>query len=185
MRFEFLLFAAVLFASCNTSSASAISTTLRSLTSKRKDVAAHEVGLMTTKEERGLEFFGLDNIKARVFAMVSKHMEKEQYKNLLADGKDMIDVYKSLKLEEEKNNMQRNARSTAFLKYLADVTNAAPTTTTSNLQLLRRERDEKLLTLFAETREGRYQANLHAGVKSISISLWENERKPPLASFSS
>ena len=138
---------------------------------------------MTTKEERGLEFFGLDNIKERVFAMVSKHMEKEQYKNLLADGKDMIDVYKSLKLEEEKNNMQRNARSNAFLKYLADVTNAAPTTKTSNLQLLRSERDEKLLTLFAETREGAYQANLHAGVKSILINSWKKKRRSPLSVF--
>ena len=89
MRFEFLLFAAVLFACVNTSSASAISTTARSLTSKQEDVAAHGVGVETIKEERAPILLGFDKINE---AKAPNYMEKMLYKILQVNEKNGVDA---------------------------------------------------------------------------------------------
>ena len=171
MRLESSLFAAVLFVCFNISSTSSISTSVRSLTSKQEDVAAHRVGVMSSKEERIFEFLGLDNIQEGFSAIKSKIMEIRICKTLFAEEKEVMDAYKSLQFDQVNSDLQRNARSNALLKYLAYVTE------TSFPSLSRFTKNEGLLKLFIETREIENEANLHAGLKSILIKSWKDHAR--------
>ena len=165
MRLDTLLFAAVLFAFCNTSSTSSISTTVRSLTSKQEDVAAYGVGVETTKEERTLNSSGFGNI---VDAIASKLREMRLHKTLKADTNDDIEAYKYLGLDKKDINPIPNERYNVWLNYLAK--KATQTRKSENNEP---EKDQILLNLLVEFRKDKSRAKLHGKVTSALIDSYK------------
>ena len=169
MRLDILLFAAVLFAFCNTSSTGSISTTVRSLTSKQEDVAAYGVGVETTKEERALNFSDFGNI---FNAIVSKLTGKSRLTILKMRGKDDMEAYEYLGLDRKDSNPIPNERYNVWLNHLAK-----KGTQTRKSENNEPEKEKILLNLLAEFRNDKSRAKLHEKVTSALIHSWETRHK--------
>ena len=142
MRLDLLLFAAALVACVNTSPTSSISRTVRAITSKQEDIAAHEGGVKTTKEKRVFNFFGSDNI-------ASKFMEKMTHLFLRASGKNVMDAYKLLRLDKDNIIRLRNVRSKAWASYVKEILGTLRSTETTMNEKSRFYENEGILKLLS------------------------------------
>ena len=183
MRVDSMLFTAILFACCNTSSASAISTPVRSLTSKREDDAARGAFVETTKEERAPLMLGVENIKEGVDAKASI-MENIIHKGLELHGKYGADAYKTLHLDQENSKVLRNARLNAWLRYVEKRANADYS---KRFTLIDRrnyyEEDDGLLHLLVELGQDASQRELHDKVESVLILSLDKHKRTSKSFF--
>ena len=179
MRVDLLLFAAILFACCNTLSTSAISTTARSLTSNHKDIAAHGVGVELAKEERMLSFMEFDKPIEGVNAIYSKLSEMAISMFFKASGKE-VKAYNFLQLDRKNSIQLRNERYNAWLNYLAKKAKSSQGKMLGPQEL---KKDKILIELLAEFSKKEFPAILHAKVMSLLIHSWTIQELPSIFVF--
>ena len=182
MRLESVLFAAVLFACCNTSSTSLISTTARSLTSKQENVAAYEVGVETTKEERILHLSEFDNPIEGVRAMVSEGMEKWISMIYSAYGEE-VGAYNFLRLNKQKIIYLRNERYNAWLNYVAKKDRHTLLTQAEKKFVQESDKQEILIKLLDKFKKEEFPAILRNKVMYCMVDSWTREKKLPSSVF--
>ena len=183
MRINSLLFAAVLFVCSIISSTTSASTTARSLTSKQEDVAAHGVGMETTKEERGPIISDIEQLIKEVDAMPITDVETTLYSTLRARGKDEEEAYTFLQLDQTDINSLREQREQALSKYANNRGIISTKLEAEKREKLERKVDKRLIKLIIKLENDKSKANLHDHLKSTLILSWMRRRRSSRKTF--
>ena len=172
MRLDIVLLAAALFACVNTSSTSSISRTVRFITSKQEDVAARELGVETTKEERMSNFFESDNI-------ASNYIEK--IKHLFPRGSEtnVMDAYKLLRLDKDNITWLRNVRSKAWGSYVKKRLSTLQSTKSTMNEEPRLYENEGILKLLDHLERFEDKKDLYDKLKSALMASWKDNKETP------